>query len=246
MSVLIPRVLVLPDTLNVPFATIPVVVAVNRAVVFPATYIVILPFAVTETLEFPLYILSNPIVPQAKLPAPSTVTSTSIGLPPVIRTLATSPKLLIPLTVSAPTLALPVTFAYPFIFAPVPVIVNVALPAELITTLPLDDGILTLLFPLANGPIKLAADKLPVKLPVPLVLMPVPVITTVVLPVEVRLILLSAVIEILLLPFANLPTKLADVVLPVTAKLVNVPTLVMLGCALSTTVFATVAAFALP
>ena len=42
--------------------------------------------------------VSNCIVPQAKLPVPSTVARTSNGLPPVIRTLDTSPKLVILLT----------------------------------------------------------------------------------------------------------------------------------------------------
>ena len=49
-----------------------------------------------------------------------------------------------------PKLRLPVIFAAPLMFAPVPVTTTtLGLPAELILTLPLATGILTLLFPLA-------------------------------------------------------------------------------------------------
>ena len=50
-----------------------------------------------------------------------------------------------------PTLALPDAFNVPVMFAPVPLTVNVALPAELITTLALAAGIATLLLPLVNA-----------------------------------------------------------------------------------------------
>ena len=115
-------------------------------------------------------------------------------------------------------------------FAPVPVTVNVELPTAVIITLPFADGIFTLLFPLAKGPIKLAADKLPVKLPVPDTFTPVLLITsTLGEPIALIVIVLSALMRILLLPLANVPTKLPDVTFPVTPKLVSVPTLVIFG-----------------
>ena len=140
------------------------------------------------------------------------------------------------------------TLSVPFIFAPVPVTTKTfALPTAEMLILPFADGMLTLLFPLANGPYSACADKLPVKLPVPDTLTPVPVtITTFALPIALIPMLLSVAILILLLPFANVPTKLPDVVLPVTDKLVNVPTLVMLGCAAVVTVPAVVAELATP
>jgi hypothetical protein len=55
--------------------------------------------------------------------------------------------------------------------------------------------------------------------------------------------ILVALIEVTLAPDPfNVPTKFPDVVLPVTAKLESVPTLVILGCAAVVTVPAVVAA----
>jgi hypothetical protein len=69
---------------------------------------------------------------------------------------------------------------------------------------------------------------------VPVTFIPVPVTTTTLaLPIaDILTLPFAAGILTLLLPFANTPTKLPDVVLPDTVKLVNVPTLVMLGCEL--------------
>ena len=100
-----------------------------------------------------------------------------------------------------PAVILPVTPNVPVIFAPVPVITNTfALPTALILTLPLLEGILTLLLPFD----------------IPAVVMPVKYIP---LPVKK--------LADTLLPKLALP----EVMLPVTAKLVSVPTLVIFGCA---------------
>ena len=65
---------------------------------------------------------------------------------------------------------------------------------------------------------------------VPATLTPVPVITIIVLPTAVKLMLpLLAGMFTLLLPFACDPNILPNVPFAVTARLVNVPTLVMLG-----------------
>jgi len=82
-----------------------------------------------------------------------------------------------------------------------------------------------------------------VKLPVPTTFMPVPVTTTTLaLPTALKLILPFADgILTFEFPFANTPTKLPDVVLPDTVKLVSVPVLVILGCAAVITVPAVVA-----
>jgi hypothetical protein len=56
----------------------------------------------------------------------------------------------------------------------------------------------------------------------------------------------AAGILISLVPFARLPMKLAAVALPVTANALNVPTLVMFGCAAVVTVPAVVALVAAP
>ena len=67
-----------------------------------------------------------------------------------------------PPVVKLPAIKLPVTFNVPAIFAPVPVTTNVVLPEAVRLILPLLLGILTLLLPLANAPIKLPALKFPV------------------------------------------------------------------------------------
>ena len=65
---------------------------------------------------------------------------------------------------------------------------------------------------------------------VPATLTPVPVITIMVLPTAVKFMLpFTAGIFTLLLPLACGPSKLPPVILAVTVKLDNVPTLVMLG-----------------
>ena len=78
-----------------------------------------------------------------------------------------------------PTLALPVTFNVPATLTPVEVatILAVALPATKTETLAFA-VIVTFELPLASVPTKLAATRLPVKLPVPATLTPVPVTTT--------------------------------------------------------------------
>ena len=93
----------------------------------------------------------------------------------------------------------------------------------------------------------LAAVKLPVAFNVPATLTPVPVtINILALPAALILTLpFAAGILTFEFPFANTPTKLPDVVLPDTVKLVNVPVLVMFGCAAVVTVPAVVALVAL-
>ena len=120
-------------------------------------------------------------------------------------------------TVILPTVALPVMFAVPVMFAPVPVTTStLALPTALILTFPLAAGILTLLLPLACGPIKLPAFKLPEIFAVPLIFAPVPVIVNVVLPTAAIVTLPFAVAMLtLLLPLASGPIKLPPVILPV-------------------------------
>ena len=90
--------------------------------------------------------------------------------------------------------------------------------------------IVILLLPLAKGPIKLAALTLPEKLPVPVMLAPVDVTTTLLAPVTAIATLAFATIVILLLPFANVPTMLAALTLPeklpVPAMLTPVPVIV--------------------
>ena len=111
------------------------------------------------------------------------------------------------------------------ILAPVPVTTNVVFPTADILTLPFAAGILTLLLPFASGPIKLAADKLPEKFPVPVILAPVPVTTNVVFPAATMFTLPSiAGILTLLVPFdtvaltsvnaAPLPTNPVAVIYP--------------------------------
>jgi len=87
-----------------------------------------------------------------------------------------------------------------------------------------------------------------VKLPVPATFIPVPVTTTTLaLPADEMLTFpFAAVMPTFEFPFANTPTKLPEVILPVTAKLVNVPVLVILGCAAVVTVPAVVALVAAP
>ena len=78
--------------------------------------------------------------------------------------------------------------------------------------------------------VKFPTTALPVTFNVPAIFAPVPVTTNVVFPTAVRLILpLVLGIFTLLLPLASAPIKLPAVTLPVTAKLVNVPTLVIFG-----------------
>ena len=74
---------------------------------------------------------------------------------------------------------------------------------------------------------------LPLALTVPAILAPVPVIVNIVLPTAVMVTfpLLVAMLT-LLFPFACGPIKLPAVKLPETLRLVNVPVLVILGCAL--------------
>ncbi len=72
---------------------------------------------------------------------------------------------------------------------------------------------------------------LPVMFAVPATFIPVPVTTiTLALPTALKLIFpFAAGILTVEFPFANTPTKLPDVVLPDTVKLVKVPTDVILG-----------------
>ena len=85
--------------------------------------------------------------------------------------------------------------------------------------------------------IEVNPDPLPVITPlvvsVPVTFAPVPVTTsTFALPAELRLILPFAEgIRTLLFPFANVPIKLPAIIFPVTPNDVNVPILVMFGCA---------------
>ena len=66
-----------------------------------------------------------------------------ITLPPVILPPEPDPALILP------AVRLPVIFAVPVMFAPVPVITKtLALPTALMLTLPLAEGMFTLLFPL--------------------------------------------------------------------------------------------------
>jgi hypothetical protein len=106
-----------------------------------------------------------------------------------------------PLVDKLPTVVLPVTFNVPAMFAPVPVIINIfALPATLVVTLPFAVTV-TLLFPFTI--------ELPALTVIPVNKLPLPV----------------KKLADTLLPKLALP----DVMLPVTAKLVSVPTLVMFG-----------------
>ena len=89
------------------------------------------------------------------------------------------------------------------------------------------------------APVTLLSIKVrfPVAVKVPDTLTPVPVITIVVLPTAVKLILpLALGIFTLLFPLANVPNIFPAVILPETFNEINVPTLVMFGCALSVTV----------
>ena len=73
---------------------------------------------------------------------------------------------------------------------------------------------------------------LPLAFIVPDTLTPVPVIVIVVLPAAATVTFpLAVAMYTLLFPFANAPMKLLALALPVTAKLVSVPKLVMFGCA---------------
>ena len=65
-------------------------------------------------------------------------------------------------------------------------------------------------------------------------------------PTALKLILPPPNTVTLLLPFARVPIKLPLVVFPVTANVVNVPKLVIFGCALTDTVFAMLAVLAVP
>ena len=100
-----------------------------------------------------------------------------------------------------------------------------------------------ILAPVKLPPVPAPIIKLPVMFAVPATFIPVPVTTTTLaLPTALKLIFPFADgILTFEFPFANTPTKLPDVVLPVTLKLVNVPTLVILGCAAVITVPAVVA-----
>ena len=123
-----------------------------------------------------------------------------------------------PLLNRLPTVVLPVAFNVPATFTPVPVTINMfALPATLVVTFPFATTD-TLLFPFT---IELPAlTVIPVnKLPLPL-----------------------KKLAVTKLPKLALP----DVILPVTARLVNVPTEVMFGCAAVVTVPAVVALLAVP
>ena len=73
-----------------------------------------------------------------------------------------------------------------------------------------------------------------------------PVILATLTPTALKLILPPPNTVTLLLPLASIPIKLPLVVLPVTARVVSVPTLVILGCALTDTVFAMLAVLAVP
>ena len=131
-------------------------------------------------------------------------------------TLETLPPL--PDVTILPTVALPVTFSVPATLTPVPVTINMfALPALLSVILPFATTD-TLLLPFT---IELPAlTVMPVsKLPLPL-----------------------KKLAVTKLPRLALP----DVILPVTAKLVSVPVLVIFGCALVVTVPAVVAELAVP
>ena len=153
--------------------------------------------------------------------------------PPVILTLPTAPKLAIPLTVNpvnVPKLVIlpcdavitlplkfpvivPVAFIVPATLTPVPVTTNIlALPTALILTLPFAIGILTLLLPL-----------------------------TTVTPALKLLRLLPSPYRYCALIKPLLAYTLPLTILPVTFKLVNVPTLVIFGCAFVVTVPAVLA-----
>ena len=143
------------------------------------------------------------------------------GAVPVATLLSNILLITLPLAPKLPTLALPETLNVPEIFAPVPVTVTMfALPTADIVTLPFDEAIRTLLLPFANGP-----NKLPTK--------PVVVSTnTFDVPPTLNVMLPEATgTFILVVPFAYGPIKLPPVILPDTLNEVNVPTLVMFGCA---------------
>ena len=74
-----------------------------------------------------------------------------------------------------PTLALPVpVLSVPATFTPVPVTTRIlALPTALMLTLPLAAGMLMFELPLACAPIILAAERFPLKFPVPVTFTPV-------------------------------------------------------------------------
>ena len=154
--------LALPDMFAVPAIFAPVDVTTTTLAV-PDALIVTLPLIVgILTLLLPL--ACGPI-----------------KLPPVILPVA----IIKPLVPILPMLALPEIFAVPVMFAPVPVTTTIfALPAELILTLPLLVGILTLLLPLAKGPIKFP----PVILPVAIIKPPVPMLPILALPDTVKLV----------------------------------------------------------
>jgi hypothetical protein len=121
----------------------------------------------------------------------------------------------LPLVTKLPKLALPVAFNVPAILTPVPVTINIL---ALPTAL-----ILTLPFAAGIFTLLLPFDNPAVVIPVRYIPLPVKKLADTLLP----------------------KLALPDVILPVTAKLLNVPTLVMFGCAAVVTVPAVVALVAL-
>ena len=163
-----------------------------------------------------------------------------------------------------PTFALPDTPNVPVTLAPVVVAVILVVPATPKVTFPPAAVTTTFDVPFCSRPLlivvmlpvvaisvavpKLPVFALPVAFNVPVMFAPVAVITTTfAVPAISKLMLpLAAGILTSLVPFARLPMKLAAVTLPVTAREVNVPTLVMFGCAAVVTVPAVVALVAAP
>ena len=208
----------LPVAFNVPEIFAPVPVTTNT-LALPTALILTLPLATG------MFILLLPLLTPAELrgvqlnPPPPFVCNTYPLEPPIMITLLTEFKLDIPVTLNVPKT-----------LAPVLVTTNEVLPEDVILTLPLLLGILTLLLPLARGPNILPAVKLPVMFAVPVMFAPVPVITNVVLPTAVRLMFpLADGIFTLLLPLACGPIKLPPVILPVAIIKPPVPILPILA-----------------
>ena len=123
-----------------------------------------------------------------------------------------------PLVDKLATVVFPLTFSVPATLTPVPVTINIfALPATLVVTLPFA-ATSTLLFPFTIV--------LPALAVIPVNRLPLPL----------------KKLAVTKLPRLALP----DVILPVTAKLDNVPTEVIFGCAAVVTVPAVVALLAVP
>ena len=177
LTVKLPPNTPLPDTFkSAPVTKLPVTLAVpDMFAPVPVTTRVVLPTAVRFIFPLALGMLTL-LLPFAcdpsKLPpvilavvvivfAPAAIIP--MILPPVMLPVA----VIKPAVSKLPTIVLPVTLAVPVMLAPVPVTTNVVLPTAVILTLPLAEGMFTLLFPLL---ILLAAPELTVdqdKLPAP-------------------------------------------------------------------------------